>query len=277
VNSSTSDFPRPFRASQAQAILPRSASLALWIARVGSGAHSAEEAAASVQHIDEPHIIDDTSGSVPLVTFLRACVGRVVASAAAFPIPGDVASAPYLATYDGVEAEELVLLRLRAQDHSTYNVALVPQISEFGPVGDRGYVTRWHRIDIEPWEFQFLASAGSLPEAQRALRIGLAKATEALVDLDVARWHDEHADLIDLLRDSVDVEGFLPPDVSTRVYSIIESAARLRAIVDLARFTDGAALGAAQASARLRLLRDVDSIARRAMEAATLMSPLLPD
>lgn len=275
MNSSTRPTPRPFRDSDAQAILPRSASLALWLPRVASGQWSPEVAAQSVQQEDEPHIIDDRGSAVSLVTFLRSTLGRVVASCAVFPVPGDIASAPYLATHSGVESEELVLVRMVAEDRSQRNIALVPEVTEFGPAGDRGYSTHWNVVEVDPWEFQVLGSAGSLADAQRALRVGLAQATEALIALDVARWHEEHADLIDLLRDSYDLSGYIPEDLPARVYSILESSARLRAIVDIARFSDGSALNSTQAQARLRLLRDVDAISRRAMEAATLMTPLV--
>jgi hypothetical protein len=54
-------------------------------------------------------------------------------------------------------------------------------------------------------------------------------------------------------------------------------SARLRAIVDIARFDDGGALSSAVADRRLALLRQVDATARRAMEAAALTSPLVTD
>lgn len=278
MNSSTGGFPRPFRSSDPRAILPRSVSLALWLPRATGGFVSPEVAVSSVQHDDEPHVVvsrvDQVETVEKLVDFVRSLAGSVVAVGSVFPVPGDVASAPYLAHHDGVEAEEMVLVRARLSDGSMSNFALVPEVEQFGSRLEEGFTVRWVRQEIGPWEYQVLASAGSVAEATRDLRTELLTVTEQLSLLGVARSSVHHEDVVDLLRDPVDVGLFLPDDIAPRIFSLLELSARLRAIVDIARLDEGGSLSAAQGVARRDLLRKVDSVARRAMEAGSLFTPL---
>ncbi len=279
MSSSTGGLPRPFRSSDPRAILPRSVSLALWLPRTAGGYCSPEVAVARVQHEDEPHTvsvqIDSEEKVISLIEFVRSLSGSLISAGCAFPVPGDIASAPYFAAHEGVEAEELVLLRLRERDGTQRNIALIPQIDRFGNHIEEGYLVRWRRVEVSSWEYQLLASAGSIAEASREVRSGLITIAEELMNLDVAKPSDRYGDLVDLLRDSVDITTFVPDDTPARVVSLLELSARLRAIVDIARFDDGGALSSAVADRRLALLRQVDATARRAMEAAALTSPLV--
>ncbi len=279
MSSSTAGFPRPFRSSDPRAILPRSVSLALWLPRATGGYCSPEVAVASVQYEDEPHTvsvqIDSEEKIVSLIEFVRSLSGSLLSAGCAFPVPGDIASAPYFAAHEGVEAEELVLLRLRERDGTQRNIALIPQVDRFGSHIEEGYFVRWRRVEVGPWEYQILAHAGSIAEASREVRTELLTITEELMSLDAAKPSNRHSDLVDLLRDSADITAFIPDDTPPRVVNLLELSARLRAIVDIARFDDGGALSAAVADRRLALLRQVDVTARRAMEAATLTSPLV--
>lgn len=278
MNSSTRRFPRPFRASDPRAILPRSASLALWLPRATGGYCSPELAVASVQHEDEPHVVsvrtDHAVELTPLIDYVRSLSGTVLAVGSAFPVPGDVASAPFLAVHEGVESEELVLVRTRSAQGQQRNIALVPQVTQFGSHVEEGFLVRWHHHEISPWEYQIFANAGSIAEATRDLRTQLLILTEGIAELGASKSPTQHSDLVDLLRDPADISQFVPADIPPRTLSLLELAARLRAIVDIARLDDGGSLSGAIANTRSTLLRQVDAVARRAMEAATLQSPL---
>jgi hypothetical protein len=105
-----------------------------------------------------------------------------------------------------------------------------------------------------------------LGEADRGLRAVLREAAELLADLDVAAWQPEVADALLNLRRA---DGpSLPPGMEPRAVALATTAARCRAIVDLARQTDGGALTAAQADARTASMRPLDRAARRALAAA---------
>lgn len=279
MNSSTSHFPRPFRGSDSRAILPRSASLALWLPRATGGYFSPEVAVSSVQHDDEPHVVevrvDQLVENVGLVDYVRSLSGTLLSAGCAFPVPGDVASAPFLAAFEGVEAEEMVLVRTRSADGVQRNLALVPLVSQFGSRFEEGFLVRWRQVEIGPWEYQILASAGSVAEASQQLRTQLLVVAESMTKLGVAKSSPRYGDLVDLLRDPADISDFIPPDTAQRSLSLLELAARLRAIVDIARFDEGGSLTTGDADSRRALLRQVDGVARHAMEAATLHSPLL--
>lgn len=278
VSSSTTPLPRPFRSEDPGAILPRSASVALWLPRISAQPELLETGLGSIYQHDEPHTLEGSSGTFD--ELLTAITGRVIASCAAFPVPGDVASVPFLATHTAVEAEETVLIRLAApqvldlDQPASAMWALVPEVTEFGSHIERGYLVSWKVIAITPWEHQILGTAGSLSDATTALRSGLIYATEALSNLDVAQWREEHRDLIEMLRDPVSLEGFIPPDLGIRQINVLQQAARLRAIVDIARLDEGGAINTWQADQRLGALREIDGVARRAMTSATLFSAL---
>lgn len=278
VSSSTNPLPRPFRSDDPGAILPRAASVALWLPRVSAHPPLAKAALKSIFDTDEPHTVTGPTGT--LAALFEQLLGSVVAACAVFPVPGDVASVPMLAAAPAVESEEAVLLRLAqpwspdplTPAHSCW--ALVPEVTEFGSRLERGYLVDWTLVPIGPWEHQVLGTAGSLASASAALRAGLLYATDALAQLDVASWREEHAHLIELLRDPVDLAAFIPPDLPVRQVTVLSQAARLRAIVDLARLDEGGSVNVWQADQRLGALREIDSVARQAMTAATLLSAL---
>ena len=62
----------------------------------------------------------------------------------------------------------------------------------------------------------------------------------------------------------------MPPELDGRRLRVLVSAARLRAIVELATADDGGAINLWQADQRSTALREVDRAARRAMSAATI-------
>ncbi len=278
MSSSTSPLPRPFRSDDPGAILPRAASVALWLPHVSADPTFAKAALASIYDSDEPHTVTGPVGT--LAALLEQLTGQLVAACAVFPVPGDVATVPTLAAAPAVESEEAVLIRLARPWTPDVAIeartcwALVPEVTEFGSRFERGYLVDWALVPIGPWEHQVLGTAGSLPDASSALRTGLLYATDALAQLDVASWREEHAHLIELLRDPVDLAAFIPPNLPVRQVTVLSQAARLRAIVDLARLDEGGSVNVWQADQRAGALREIDAVARQAMTAATLFSPL---
>lgn len=240
---------------------------------------------------------------------------RVEAAVALFPGPGDAMGAPAPASAAAIEAEECVLVTVRspgprlgdagrdralgggrggvdgsvgepdaAPDYAARlpepgvveHWALVPDVEPFGSALEQGFFVTWELVRIEAWEHRALGTVGSLSEAERGLQRGLREATEALMELDVSRWRDTAGGAIAALRETVDLRPWLPPTLDPRRSHVFQSAARLRAIVDLATEDDGGAVNLWQADQRSTALREVDRVARHAMAAATLHTPLLP-
>lgn len=239
--------------------LPRSVVLALWLAVRAD----ATTASAAVEDEDEPHTV--LGVEPPNLRGLLAGTARPVAQAAAvLPVPGDPASAPREVTEAATVAGEAVLLR--TADGGCR--ALVPHIQRFGSAIDFGHLVTWTVVETGDWRPGVLAHLGSLADAERELREGLATATEALVDLDVARWRPEAAAQIGAVRDAVLPASRLPVGIEGRRVRVLASAARLRAIVRLATQDDGGAVNLWQADQRSTALREVDRVARRALAAA---------
>lgn len=106
----------------------------------------------------------------------------------------------------------------------------------------------------------------TLGQETRAFAEAVAEGSAALEALDVARGREltdpviAHADReLSLLR--------LPPTLPPRAVSMIGTATRLRAALRVARGTEGAALTAAEVSARALTLAPLDRAVRRALEA----------
>jgi hypothetical protein len=109
---------------------------------------------------------------------------------------------------------------------------------------------------------------GSLAEAERELREALITVTETLARLDVARWRDDAADRVAAVREGSLPEGALPPSAPGRTARVLATAARVRAIVELAAEDDGAAVTGHEALQRASALRELDGVSRRALAAA---------
>lgn len=269
--------------------MPRSASLALWLWSVSS-AEEASAAARTVVDDDEPHQL---AGDVPagldtptVGSLFTAWAGRVRSVAAVFPGPGDAMGVPAPVSARAVDAEECVLVTVVADAPPAPLVpagpdapevlehwAFAPEVERFGSDLEPGYLVTWHGVRVDPWELRTVGAVGTLDDAQRQLRLGLREATEALMQLDVSRWREDAAGVIASLREPVDLRSVLPRGVDARRAEVFQSAARLRAIVDLATMDDGGAVNLWQADQRSTALREVDRAARRAMSAATLHVP----
>jgi hypothetical protein len=110
----------------------------------------------------------------------------------------------------------------------------------------------------------------ALADASRLLLGVMREATELLVRLDLGRWEPAATEV--LAARSRSVRPALPMSADPRAHAVLDQALRVASIVDLARSVDGAAVSAAEMAARAGVLRDLDSAARRAVEAAC--SPL---
>lgn len=256
--------------------LPRSVLLALWLAEPGPGAGPVQRTLDAVQGDDEPHRVEVVGATPPGLGEEGAMLADLVAAwasgprtvAAVLPAPGDPAGVPAAVAGPAQEAGEAVLISTADGDF-----AAVPRVEVFGSVYEAGHLVTWRVHAVPAWQHALVGHVGTLAEAERELTTALARATEALTTLDVARWRPDAADRIAALRSTPDARGVLPPGLEPRRVRVIGSALRLRAIVDLATADDGAAVNLWQADQRTSALRDVDRAARRALAVATHPGP----
>jgi hypothetical protein len=103
-------------------------------------------------------------------------------------------------------------------------------------------------------------------EADTALRQALLGATDALADLEVARWRPDVADELIALRRTADY--VFPTAMAPRAVRLAALATRCRSIVDLALEDDGGSITLAEAEARRLALLPLDRASRRALVAA---------
>lgn len=255
--------------------LPRSVLLALWGSAVLDGRADPDRAVAVVTGQDEPHTVvgEDQPVSASLRgpglhDLLDHLQGRARSVRALLPAPGDVLGLPPVpdAVQAALDASEavVVLAAPGVAEGWTY----VPQVEQFGSEHEPGFQVAW-RGWRHPSGAPLAAPAfGDLPEAERALRTALLQVTEALHDLDVARWHEDAAGRIARLRDGGVDHRLLPPGTAPRAVRVIGTAARVRGIVEVAARDDGGSVSGWEASRRGHLLREIDGTARRALAAA---------
>jgi hypothetical protein len=275
--------------------LPRSARLAAWGTAVLADAADPVAAIRAVTGDDEPHAVaagdsddlsdhrpepapapwDDpaatTTAKVPdlppsagLVDLFAVLVGhRATAMRLALPTAGDVLGLPGPPWFNEValEAGECVLVTLG--DGGT--LALVPQVTEFGSATEPGAMVTWHVYGVRTPR---VTDLGSVAEADLELRTALDQATRELARLDVARWREDAAARLALIRDGGVEPGLLPPTTPPRCLRVLATAARVRAIVELAAEDDGGSVTGWEAGARTEALRDLERVSRRAVVAA---------
>jgi hypothetical protein len=237
--------------------LPRSARLAAWGTGVLTANVSLESAVAAVVRDDEPHVVafDETASPLPglpgpsgtpddvrtLLAGLAECAhaapggGRLLL---ALPVPGDPRGLPGPATVNvsALEVGECVVAELGGHDERW---ALVPEVTEFGSVWEPGALVSWTVLGAAA---RRAPESSSVAESERELRVALATATQALATLDVARWREDAADRIAAVRDGGLARDAVPGDTSPRAMRVLQTAARVLAIVDLATEDDGAAV-----------------------------------
>lgn len=275
-------------------MLPRSVLLALWLAEDPTasgagpgGAGRVQAALEAVQGEDEPHRVvvgedaglpdlpvsaatgADPGATTPgLADLVAAWASGPRAVCAVLPVPGDAAGTPAAVAQHAQGAGEAVLVT--TPDGSW---AAVPEVQRFGSVYEPGHLVTWRVLAVPDWEHALVSHLGSLSDAEHDLTRALARATDALVTLDLARWRPEAAEQIAALRSTAHPGWRLPPGTEQRRVRVLTTAVRLRAIVALATADDGAAVNVFQADQRAGALRDVDHAARRAIAVATHPGP----
>lgn len=252
---------------------PRSVIFALWARNLAAGSALLPDAVRAIRGEDEPHTLAGDVGELILRgedddAVLRKLVSSTaddgISVAAVIPAPGDPTAVPVEASYAAMDAGECVLVESTA---ATF--ALVPTVERFGSDWEPGHLVTWTRIPVSPWAHRFLGIVGDVAEADRDLRTALLSATQALSDLDVARWREDVGDELAALRGE-DLGWPLPPRLDGRTARVVSLATRLRRIVELAAHDDGGASSLWQADQRGAALGEVERAARRALSAASL-------
>jgi hypothetical protein len=252
--------------------LPRSVRLALWGTAVLADRAAAADAVPAVTGQDEQHTAagDDVLPLRGDRTVLADLLGQLHLTSGALravlPVPGDALGlpGPRLVNEHALDAGEAVVTVPRSPGDRAW--ALVPDVTEFGSELEPGATVHWQ---VHRTAGHAAAEYGDLSEAERALRLALVQSTEALAAMDVARWREDAADRIAMVRDGGLPRGAVPPGTPGKVVRVLSSAARVRAIVELALQDDGAALSGWAATSRSQALREVDTVARRALVAAS--------
>ncbi|GAA4286340.1 hypothetical protein [Georgenia daeguensis] len=254
--------------------LPASVVLALWLPVV-DGPETARRAARAVTGQDEVHHVRERGALLTGTTSLADLLLQLVPAgevAAILPRPGDPMGAPAVRSADLLDAGEGLLLR-RPGNPTERCAVIVPEREVYGSVLERGELVTWvvdHDLSEHlPAPSLLLAGVEPLSQARRDIQLALSDAVDALEALDVARDRPDLADeLLDLSLATLPDE-LLPPRLDPRRLDVLERAARLTAILDLATGDDGAAVTAGQAGARAAALAHVARSARHALAAAS--------
>ncbi len=245
--------------------LPRSVLAALWLPHV-KDLGSVTRAAAAITGDDEPHVALVGRSQLNIAAlFATWAPARVVG--AVLPVPGHPAGVPAAVAADAVEAGECLIISAR---EGTW--AAVPTVRTFGTFLEPGATVSWQVTETADAEIGLLATLGSLTEARTSLAQALVTATEALTRLDLARWRPDAASRIADLASAREPDWPLPPEIAADRIELLARAARLMAIVELARGGEDPAVTTSQSDQRFAALREVDAAARRAMAAATAYS-----
>jgi hypothetical protein len=235
---------------------------ALWLPHV-TDLGSVTRAAAAITGDDEPHVAVLGRAQLNIAAlFARWAPARVVG--AVLPVSGEPSGAPAAIAADAVEAGECLVVAAREGSW-----VAAPTVRTFGTVLEPGAIVSWQVTEVPDAEVGLLPTLGSLTEARTGLAHALITATEALTNLDLARWRPEAADKIATLASSQVPDWPLPPEVGADRIDLLARAARLRSIVALAREGQDPAVTTWQSDQRYTALREVDAAARRAMAAAT--------
>jgi len=206
---------------------------------------------------DVTHVVGDPDGPSGLLPALAgARKAGATAVGAAFPVAGDPVAlrGPRAFTGAAIDAGEAVVL-LGA---------------------DRGWVPRQvgRAVEWDTWTVD-RRPPPDLGEADRGLRAAVLTTANLLARLDVARWRPEVADALHDLRTAEPVAA--PPGVPARCLDLAGRAVHLGGVVDLALADDGAAVTAAEATARREALLPLERAVRHALTAACSPDGWPPD
>jgi hypothetical protein len=249
-------------------VTARSGRLVAWVRAWRTGLVPVDEVITAVQADDAEHEVADLPGevhTVPLRTALASFSAvdpdavRLVLPAAGDPrgLPG-----PGRFTSAALVAGEAALCGA---------AGLVPAVERrVSGSGDVWHTVLWHVLPVPPAPHHL--DAPGVPEAEHELVETLRTSTDALRELDVARWRPELAEALAGLRGKGDAE--LPPGYGTRAHRLLHRAELVGRILDLAAAdAPGAAVNALEAGSRDAALRPLATAARRAAMAA-VNSPL---
>ncbi len=173
------------------------------------------------------------------------------------PRPGDVGGLPGPATFN----ELALLLGEAVLTVGGPPRGVIAGSSEARGAGEPGEA--WTVYDVAPDARTPL----SLRDAEFGLNEAMREATAVLTQLDVARWEPVAATLL-TERSGSDAPCALPMSSAPKAQHVLDGALRMLRIVELARQSDGAAVTSVEADTRRQVLRDLETAARRGLEAA---------
>ncbi len=255
-------LPRPGSRAPSLA-LPRSVLAALWLPHVRS-LGDVTQAGRAITGDDEPHRAVVGRAQLNLAALFAQWV-PVRTVAATLPVPGDPGGTPGEVLTEALEAGECLVVGT-----ARGSWAAVPEVQVFGSALEPGATVTWHVREVADVDAALAAAVGSFGDARAALTHALATSTDLLRRMDLAHTRPEAAAAVAALAGAPDPDWDLPPQVDPDRLVVLLRAARLRAIVDLARGDDGASVTAWQVGRRAAALHDVEVAARRAISAATL-------
>jgi len=244
---------------------PRSGRLTAWGNALLHGQVPPDDAAAAVLGADESHRVTGLPGDAPGdLHGLTWALGRlrvlgVKGLRLALPVAGHLLGLTGPAPFNSaaLEAGEAVLA-------VGVPLGLVPEVTVFGPEGDRSATVLWrcHETNDTP-----PADVPSLHEAERELADGLREATLVLTRLDVAGAGPEALRALEAYRRQGHAE-LLAPGYPPRAVRVLQSARQVSALLGIAAGGHGAAVSASEMAARREVLAPLDRTARRAQVAA---------
>ncbi len=245
--------------------VPRSVSFAAWGTAVVQGREDVSRLVRALARPDDDEHRVDGAEDLPALIALAAERGAT-GFRPVLPVPGDVSGLPGPAEFNvrvcAVGEAAITTGAARA-------LGIVPDVVEYGSELEPGHLVTWTARDVESRPH---LDAGDLGEADRGLRRALARTTEVLIELDVARWRPDVAELwVDLTDAALDPLA-LPPGWPARAVQMLTSALRLRAVIALATDDDGGAVSTWEAQRRRATLRELDVAARHAIRAAATPS-----
>ncbi len=230
-------------------LLPVSAILSSWLGSVLAGRADLDGLLASLQVTGPEQTVLGLAEEPTTLVLAVGTLRRLGAAGCslALPVPGDPAglAGPTAFNERALEAGQAVVV-------TGAGLGLVPEPAP------HGIVWRTHRAQEPP--------PPDLYQAGSDLRRQLVESTQRLVDLDVARWRPEIADLLGDLRHGSATP--LPPSLEPRRVETVDRAMLCREVVGLAVEHEGGAVTAAEVEARRQALVPLDRAARHALVAA---------
>ena len=230
-------------------LLPVSAILSTWLGSVLAGLAQVDGLLTSLESAGpEQVVVGLEADPVPLVLAvgtLRRSGGS--GCSLALPAPGDPAglAGPPAFNARALEAGQAVVV-------TGSGLGLVPEPTPHG--------IAWRAEDAQ------VPPPPDLYQASSDLRRQLTETTHRLVELDVARWRPEIADLLTDLRH--EDPALLPPGLEQRRVETVDRAMLCREVVGLAVQHEGGAVTAAEMEARRQALVPLERAARHALVAA---------